>query len=301
MSIQTNRVQGPKDIWEREAAARLPALLEAWLEEPVVEIVANTVRGGVEIDLVVRTANRALVVEVKGSDNIAALDRGLAHLLRIQIAPGELRLLVVPYMGPGARAWARSREVSWADLSGNADIRAQNLRVFVDGKSDQFAHAGRPANPFAPRYARVSRVLLDAWVQRYSAADHHVHRFQAVARTGYAALQGLGEKLATTRITWAATGLAAAYMYTQFADFRLNTLFVDELPRDPEALGLHRVDRGENVQLVVPRDEGVFYKKVQRGVWCAHPVQVYLDLLTSPERAAEAAARLRADLLGWRA
>jgi hypothetical protein len=81
----------------------------------------------------------------------------------------------------------------------------------------------------------------------------------------------------------------------------VNTVFIDELPRDPEALGLRAVEQGENVWLVVPRDEGVFYRKVERGAWCVHPVQVYLDLLAHPERASEAAAHLREELMVWRA
>lgn len=341
-------------MWERDAAARLPDLLEEWLGETVVEVVPNAVREGVPIDLVLRTVKHHVAVEVKGTDDVAGLERGLAHLGRIPRVPGEVVLLVVPYMGPRARAWARDKHVSWADLSGNADIRAPNLRIRIDGNANRFAHSGRPANPFAPKYARISRalladadrwwrqrdlctetalsdatvsravghlkgsdlleadsdgavrarapsVLLDAWAQRYSFADHRVHRFQTVARTGHAALQSLASKLSATGSTWAATGLSAAFLWTRFADFRLTTLFVEQLPRDLEALGLHPVDRGENVWLVVPRDEGVFYKKVVQGVWCVHPVQVYLDLLGHPERAAEAASRLRADLLQWRA
>lgn len=352
--MSTAKTIGPRGAWEKEAASRLPDLLGDWLGEPVMEILSNDIREGIEIDLSARTANHALAVEVKASDDIGALERALARLRQIPSCTGEIPLLVVPYMGPGARTWAREKRVSWADLSGNADIRAPNLRVFVAGNGNRYAHSGRPANAFAPKYARVSRVLLsdadrwwrqrdlcsetalsdatvsravgnlkqadlletnsdgavrarepsvllDAWAQRYSFADHQVHRFQTVARTGHAALLSLAKKLSTTRTTWAATGLSAAYMWTQFADFRLTTLFVDQLPRDTEALGLHRVERGENVWLVVPRDEGVFYEKVEQGVWCAHPVQVYLDLLGHPERAAEAAARLRADLLHWRA
>jgi hypothetical protein len=340
-----------KGNWEREAAARLPELLGEWLNEPI-EVVPNAERHGVEVDLTVSTPTRTILVEVRGSDDIASLERGAAHLRRLP--GGDVRLLVVPYMGPRARAWAREHGASWADLSGNADIRARDLRILVEGQTNRYAHPGRPGNPFAPKYARVSRalladadrwwrqrdlcsetglsdatvsravghlrgaelletdsegavrarapsVLLDAWAQRYSFAEHRVYKFQAVARSGNAALQALARRLEGTRLTWAATGLAAAYMYTQFADFRLTTIFVEELPRDPESLGLHPVERGENVWLVIPGDDGVFYKKAEQSVWCAHPVQVYLDLQSHPERAKEAAIRLRSELLTWRA
>lgn len=267
----------------------------------------------------------------------------------------EIPLLVVPYMGPSARAWAAERSASWADLSGNADIRGDDLRIRISGMPNAYAASGRPANPFAPRYARVSRVLLvepdrwwrqrdlsaesglsdatvsravghlhqlglverndlgavrpgspsvllDAWAQRYSFRDHRVAKFHAVGRSGPAVLEALASKLAGFKHLWAATGLAAANLYTRFADFRLTTLFVEQQPPDPESLGLRRVDRGVNVWLVVPRDEGVFYRRsLKSSVWCVHPVQTYLDLIGHPERAQEAAANLRADLLKWRA
>lgn len=353
MTLRAQRAR-PDGPWEREAQARLPALLGDWLGEPVTEVSSSEVRRGVDIDLVARTATYTIVVEVKGSDDIPALERAVARLDRTPRTHREVPLVVVPYMGPRARGWARNRQISWADLSGNADIRAHGLRVLVDHAPNVYAHAGRPANPFAPKYARVSRVLLvdadrwwrqrdlcaetglsdatvsravghlreadlletdsagafrarspslllDAWAQRYSFADHRVHKFQFVARNGHAALQGLAARLSETETTWAATGLAAAYLWTQHADFRLTTLFVDRLPLDTAALGLHPVERGENVWLVVPRDDGVFYGRVERGGWCVHPVQTYLDLLGQPERAAEAAERLRSDLLRWRA
>jgi hypothetical protein len=35
------------------------------------------------------------------------------------------------------------------------------------------------------------------------------------------------------------------------------------------------------------------------GIRCVHPVQVHLDLKEQPERSAEAADRLRAELVTW--
>jgi len=53
--------------------------------------------------------------------------------------------------------------------------------------------------------------------------------------------------------------------------------------------------------LVVPNDTGVFQGAVEKdGIRCVHPAQVYVDLKDHPERAAEAADRLRAELLTWR-
>lgn len=346
--------RGPSDRWEREAAARLPAILEEWLAEPV-RLSWPIARGAPETDVVAKTPTRSLFIEIQGSDEIAVLERAMVRLRHVPRIETTLPLLVVPYMGPRAREWARDKLVSWLDLSGNGDIRAKNLRVHVDGHANRYAHPGRPGNPFAPKYARVSRVLLadpdtwwrqrdlcraaelsnatvsrsvghlneldvletnddgalrprapsvllDTWAQRYSFAHHRVHRLQLASRSGLETLRGLAERLEPTGLRWAATGLAAAYVLTEHAGFRLTTVFVEQLPADLASLGLYPVERGENVWLVVPDDDGVFFRASQeRGVRCVHPVQAYLDLLSQPERSAEAAKQLRAERLAWRA
>lgn len=140
-------------------------------------------------------------------------------------------------------------------------------------------------------------------IQVYDFARHRVQRAHAVGRTGASVLQALGDRLAgVDGLSWAATGLAAAWQWSRFADFRLVTVFVSRPVGSLEALGLRPVDRGENVWLVAPRDEGVFYgAETVDGVRCAHPVQVYLDLLGQPERSKEAAEALRRDHLPWSA
>jgi hypothetical protein len=65
----------------------------------------------------------------------------------------------------------------------------------------------------------------------------------------------------------------------------------------------HHVVRyhGENVWLLLFRDEGVFDGATTAGgVTSVSPAQVYLDLAAHPERSKEAAETLRAELLNWR-
>lgn len=68
------------------------------------------------------------------------------------------------------------------------------------------------------------------------------------------------------------------------------------------SLGFREEPRGANLWLVVPSDVGVFQGAAEQGgVRCVHPVQAYVDLKAHPERAAEAAEHLRAELLAsWR-
>lgn len=62
--------------------------------------------------------------------------------------------------------WLRARGLSWLDLSGNADIHAPGLRIFVEGKPNRFASAGRPSTVFSPKAVRITRLMLvdpDRW------------------------------------------------------------------------------------------------------------------------------------------
>jgi hypothetical protein len=339
--------------WKHEARTRLPALLDVWLRVPITQAPAHPSPPAGQPDLTLHAGERTLLVAVRGTDDIATLDRAARQLASIDIQQRDVKIVVVPFMGPKARAWARQRGISWADLSGNADIRGLDLCIIAQGERNLYASPGRPSNPFTPRYSRVGRallvdpdrwwkqteiaasvelpsgtvskavqrldaldlldrnehgeirarapsLLLDSWAQRYQFGDHALRRYHVVARSGAEALRTLAEKLTDQGTNWAATGLSAAWLYTAFADFRLNTFFVDQHPRDLEVLGLRQVDRGENVWLVVPRDDGVLYRTVERGPSCAHPVQVYLDLLGHPERADDAARDLRERWMAWR-
>ena len=101
---------------------------------------------------------------------------------------------------------------------------------------------------------------------------------------------------------YAVTGLAAAWYWTQYARYRLSTMYLKAAPSTEllEAMEFRETPRGFNTWLVVPEDEGVFDGVSQiDGILFVHPVQVYLDLKSHPERAAEAAEEIRARLLQW--
>ncbi len=151
----------------------------------------------------------------------------------------------------------------------------------------------RPADP---------DLLLDSWREVYDFSKHQILPGHVAARSGEEALRLLAGGLQGQRVRYAATGLAAAWLWTRFAGFRLVTLYVTERPA-PEALehlGLREEERGANVWLVIPKDEGVFQGAGERdGVVCVHPVQIYLDLKEQPERAKEAADHLRAEFMKW--
>ena len=146
-------------------------------------------------------------------------------------------------------------------------------------------------------------LLLDAWREAYRFSKHTIYQGHVAARSGDALLRFVGDTLREQGIDYAATGLAAAWALTRFAAFRMVTIY---LPLDPfpallGRLGCREEARGANLRLVVPNDAGVFHGAAEQdGIRCVHPVQAYLDLKEHPERAPEAAERLRTELLAWK-
>lgn len=151
---------------------------------------------------------------------------------------------------------------------------------------------------------RVSnpQLLLDAWQDEYRFSKHTIIQGHVAARSGDALTRFVADALSATKVEHAATGLSAAWQLTRFAGFRTATFFVWAEPTASlkSELGFREVARGANLWLVVPNDPGVFQGADKRdGVRCVHPVQVYLDLKEHPERASDAAARIRSEFLNW--
>jgi hypothetical protein len=151
--------------------------------------------------------------------------------------------------------------------------------------------------------AKDPSLLLNAWQERYQFSRHMVHRGYIAARSGDALLRFLHDAFASQNVEYAATGLAAAWMLTKFVAFRNLTVYVGREPADEllKRLAFSEDPRGANTWLVVPNDKGVFHGAGEKeGIRCVHPVQAYLDLKDQPERAREAAERLRKEYLNWR-
>ncbi len=142
--------------------------------------------------------------------------------------------------------------------------------------------------------------LLDAWREDYRFDRHHVIRGHISTSGGDSLTRSIAEVLSSTDVSYAVTGLAAAWLLTRHAGFRLSTVYLSRPPSVgvKSDLGFREEPKGANTWLVTPNDEGVFDgAEVVDGIRCVHPVQAYLDLKSHPERATEAAEELRKRLL----
>ena len=155
------------------------------------------------------------------------------------------------------------------------------------------AGAVRPKDP---------NILLDAWYEKYAFSKHRIIKGFVAERSSSLALKKLTQALKDNDLSYAATGLSAAWLLSQFATYRTSTVYVSEEPSDDllKELNFVKEEKGSNFWLVVPNDEGVFDGALEREtIRCVHPVQIYLDLKGHPERAKESAKELRSEYLTW--
>jgi hypothetical protein len=204
-------------------------------------------------------------------------------------APKSARVTRTLLLDP-ARWW---RQKDLVDATGLDDGNVSRIVRRLDDEAllERRERELRPRDP---------ALLLDAWAQDYRFDRHHPV-FGHLSGSGIEIARELNERLVDANVVHAFTGLPAAWATTHFARFRLTSVFVDG---DPHSIGeeieMRRGEKGANVQLLGPDDEGVFAGREEvDGLPCVAPVQAYLDLLSLPERSSEAAEHLRAERLGW--
>ena len=148
---------------------------------------------------------------------------------------------------------------------------------------------------------RDKSLLLDAWREAYDFHKQSLIRGPIPARSGLDLVGVASRTLSSSGLEHAASGLAGAWLYTQFADFRIATIYLRRsVPVDVlSELNFREGESGENVWFVKPKDKWVLYESREiDGIPCAHPVQVFLDLKGHPERSEEAADELRSVIFG---
>lgn len=135
--------------------------------------------------------------------------------------------------------------------------------------------------------------LLKVWQESYSIDQH-----ERIALLTLEPLKEferrLDEYCARTGARYALTAFAGASYRAPYVRFnRVHTYFSGNIDEAMEALDLKKVTTGANVILLLPADDGVYYRSTrqeQRNIVC--DVQLYLDLMSGKERGEEQARYL---------
>ena len=207
-------------------------------------------------------------------------------------APKSSRVTRVLLLDP--KRWWTQQEIAETTRIGAGFVSRIVRRLESGGYVERDSSGAlRPKNP---------GLLLDAWRASYDFDKHTVLRGHIAAKSGQRLTRELVTRLSSLRTEFALTGLAAAWQQTEFAAYRLSTVYVHQPLSKSQlsSIGFRPEARGANVWLVTPRDEGVFDgQKPYGGFPCVSAVQVCLDLDAHPERSSEAAEVIRKEMLAW--
>ncbi|MBI5059930.1 hypothetical protein HZB60_09170 [candidate division KSB1 bacterium] len=198
-----------------------------------------------------------------------------------------------------------SRVIRWLLLNPHRRVTKKQL---VEATGVDPGHLGRildrlvessylsrdQVDEFAPQNHQL---LLADWRTSYDFfKQNEVLRGHIPARTSEELVRKLATRFDVEQAQkFAFTGLAAAWQYTQWATFRLVSVYLKTMPNPDllQVLLFREEPRGANVWLVVPKDEGVFMgSEIVAGIPCVSRIQAYLDLKDQPERSDEAAEEL---------
>lgn len=140
--------------------------------------------------------------------------------------------------------------------------------------------------------------LLDLWRDNYRSERNEVLNLYSIMQVPQIEKQ-LAEFCKTKKIQYALTLFSGANRLAPFTRYNMATSYfsgdVEELKRNLEQ---KEVPSGANLQILVPYDDGVYYKAQEvDSVKVANPVQIYLDLYNYAGRGREQAEFLREKII----
>ena len=223
------------------------------------------------------------------SDRPTAERRELKSLFK----PKSAQILRVMFRDP-RHAW---RVNDLAEMAGVSLGHTSNVRTaLLDHEWGELSESGLfLSNPDA---------LLDAWRDVYEPSENgrlgfyttlHGSAFEEAARSIF---DGRVDKGKVALASFSAAQWQAPYGRTSTQYFYADD---DGLDRLKFYLTLSPSAKGENVVVIIPKDDGIFRDTIDPspGIICTSPIQTYLDLWNAGERGREAAEHLRQMRLSW--
>jgi len=136
--------------------------------------------------------------------------------------------------------------------------------------------------------------LLDLWRENYRFERSRVLSFYSIMQVPQIEKQ-LAEFCGANKIQYAFTLFSGGNRLAPFTRYNVATsYFSGDIEKMRGGLQLKEVPSGANLQIIVPYDEGVYYKGQEvDSMMVASPIQIYLDLYNYKGRGREQAEFLR--------
>jgi hypothetical protein len=270
---------------ENAAPGSAPLLVVPYMTKAGAEAAAHRHLNWIDLSGNARLRDQELYVWVEGKPNRFPQRGRPSSPFAPKSARATRLMLVDPWR------WWRQKDLAEATRLDDGHLSRVVRRLHEDELLDHRNSEFRPRDP---------ELLLDAWADDYR-FDRHDVVVGHMTGSGAELASRLSSRLTDAGIQHAFTGLPAAWALGKHSRFRLCSVYVEGDPREAaDTVDLRRNEKGANVQLIGPDDDGVFDGQRQAdGLTCVSPSQVYLDLLHLPERAKEAAAQLREDQRLW--
>lgn len=214
-------------------------------------------------------------------------------------ARARLRRLVSPRSSRVLRVLLEQPERAWtlAGLAEEAGISLRTVHLVVNALDEKaFLEKRRGA-------IRLDKpgALLDLWAESYRLDQHRQHTFYSFLRDPRALAARLARHARAQHMPCALTLHSGAALVAPFVrSAEMHAYVRGDVDATAEALDLRPVDTGGNIHLLVPQDDGVFYRtRVIKQLPVVCNTQLYLDLLHFPARGREQAEALRRQTLKY--
>ncbi len=219
-------------------------------------------------------------INTQGQPNPYTSTRPLRNLF----SPKSTRVLRVLLRNPKKEWYVKDM----AEEAGVSLGQASNVKKHLL----DYEYAGEVQGPKQKKFHLINpEKLLKDWAKNYSYKENELSNYYSLEDPREIEQRIISFSV-NTRVRCALTLTSADARLTHFLRGAARSFIYIEKPLEPAAsyLGLKEVDSGENITLMVPYDEGVFYG-VQEvdNLNVVSDIQLYLDLRSYKQRGKDAA------------
>lgn len=143
--------------------------------------------------------------------------------------------------------------------------------------------------------------LLDAWASSVDFKKNRIFPTYSSERSPEAIARAIATAAETGKREYALTSFYGAFLVAPAVRFYDVACYVSgDIEWWLERLDVKEVDSGSNLQIVLPKDDGVFADAQEaQGFRVVSDIQLYADLINNPARGREAASAVRERRIKW--